>query len=255
MLNDRTISEAQHVLPSVSMRHPAARRRKLAAGPASLVTAASVFGISAYVFVSADHRAEALLLFGLPAPFDPSAPLGPHWLVDLSWDLTALGSVGVVASILGVTAGLLLSAGRWRPATYLLASVGSGVLFGYSLKKAFGLIRPHHGPTHGIETATSFPSGHALLASLLLFSLAFLATRWTEGLKRRRVRAFTFGAATLLSLGVGVSRVHLGFHWPTDVLAGWVAGAGWATLFWLTVARYGSVRPIEAEGGLLRASA
>ncbi|NNM73912.1 phosphatase PAP2 family protein [Enterovirga sp. DB1703] len=107
----------------------------------------------------------------------------------------------------------------------------TGVAFGIFLKKTFGFIRPHHAPMLGEEAATSFPSGHALLASLLLFSIAFAVLRCASPAGRFRVGALAFGSAAALSLLVGLSRVHLGLHWPTDVVAGWAAGAGWALLF------------------------
>lgn len=192
------------------------------------------FGISGYAFVTADKRVDEVLLFGLPTPSPHSIPLGPRWLVELSWDATALGSPGVVAVVLVCVSGYLWCIGRSAPATYLLASVVSGGAFGYVVKRAFGLARPHGFPALGTESATSFPSGHALLGALLLTSLAMVAVRCAPKEKQARTAAVSFGAAVLISGAIGLSRVHLRLHWPTDVAAGWVLGAGWAILFGLS---------------------
>lgn len=227
----------QQVFTTGLVRVSLASRARYAGAAAAIALALAGFGISAHAFVTGDHRLDGFVLFGRPAPFDPSAPVGPRWAADAAWNLTALGSPEVVVTIVVIATGCLLSLGRIAPAAYVIGSVVSGGTFGHLLKKAFGSVRPHLGPTHGIESATSFPSGHALLASLLFFSLAVLALRCASAAKRHRLGAFAFGAAALLSLTVGLSRVYLGLHWPTDVIAGWAAGAGWAVFFALVFAR------------------
>jgi undecaprenyl-diphosphatase len=78
----------------------------------------------------------------------------------------------------------------------------------------------------------SFPSGHASMSAIVFLTLgALLANtrgRWVE-------RVFILATAAIATFLVGVSRVALGVHWATDVLAGWALGTGWATA-WLLVA-------------------
>jgi undecaprenyl-diphosphatase len=77
---------------------------------------------------------------------------------------------------------------------------------------------------------SSFPSGHSMLSAIVyLTGGALLASIHSV----RRVRAYVIGCAVLAMLLVGSSRVYLGVHWPSDVLAGWAAGAAWAAACWL----------------------
>lgn len=93
---------------------------------------------------------------------------------------------------------------------------------------------------------TSFPSGHSIPSALTYLTMeALLARSYT----RKRIKAFLLCMAVLLTGLVGVSRVYLGVHWPTDVLAGWTAGATWAALCWL-VARWLAEPAATGRAGL-----
>jgi undecaprenyl-diphosphatase len=192
---------------------------------------AAVFALCAYAFLWAAHGLDRALLFGLPAPFEVTAPRGPRRLVKLSWELSSLGSPGVVAAITAVVGGLLFVARRPGPALLLTGSVGSGTVFGYVLKRAFGALRPHDLSLPHAELSTSFPSGHAFLVALLGASLVHAVCPVASPADRTRLTWYAVSAGALLSAAVGLSRVHLGLHWPTDVVAGWIAGAGWAVFF------------------------
>lgn len=220
--------------------------------PLSLIVApltVAAFAVCAYAFLRDDHAIDRFVLFGVPEPFNPAGPLGPRWLVELSWEFSALGSPALVAAIALTVAGFLFMADRAGPAMYLIGSVGSGTAFGYVLKRAFGFLRPHHAPNSGFELSTSFPSGHALLVCLLGVSLALTAFRTAPASVRARFTRYGIGATMVLSLLVGVSRVHLGLHWPSDVVAGWVSGAGWAFLFWTACRRYSELRAVRCRVG------
>jgi undecaprenyl-diphosphatase len=114
-------------------------------------------------------------------------------------------------------------------ALLVLASVGGGALLSTLLKLSFERPRPDLVP-HAVAVYTaSFPSGHAMLSAVTYLTLGTLLARIQP---RRRLRAYIVAVAVLLTLLVGTSRVYLGVHWPTDVLAGWCLGAAWAMLCW-----------------------
>jgi undecaprenyl-diphosphatase len=194
---------------------------------AVLAVAAAIFAIAAQQFLGEEHAVDRLLLIGLPEPLSGAQPPGPHRLKELAWSMTALGSPTLVALItLGAAGGLLL-ARKWGAAAFLVVTVGSGAALTLVLKRIFGAIRPHHGRGEGGEFVfhTSFPSGHAMLATLLAFTLAIVFVRVAR--PGRAVAAYAFALATLVSLGVGISRWYLGLHWPSDALAGWCAAGAW----------------------------
>lgn len=189
-----------------------------------------VFAAATDQFLGGAHELDRALLFGGTAPLDHMGQVGSKRVADLAWSLTALGSPELVALLTVAATGFLVLSHQYRAALFLCATVGSGAGFAYILKRIFGSLRPHHAPGEMIEAAlnTSFPSGHAMLAALLYGSLAALVP-----LVAPRNRLISSYAATLaigLAGAVGLSRLALGLHWPSDVLAGWVAGGLWVAL-------------------------
>jgi undecaprenyl-diphosphatase len=171
------------------------------------------------------------LLLVLRAPDDTRDPLGPPWAEEIARDVTSLGGVGVLALLTGAAAGFLVLQRRRRLAAYLVAAVVSGTGVSTLLKVGFGRERPPLDlvdPGQVVYTS-SFPSGHSMLSAVVFLTLgALLASAQTNW----RMRLYLIGLAIFLTVLVGVSRVYLGVHWPTDVLAGWMAGAAWALLCW-----------------------
>jgi undecaprenyl-diphosphatase len=177
---------------------------------------------------------EALLL-ALRHPADPTVPLGPHWLRELGRDVTALGSNGILILLSAAVAGLLLLKQRARTALIAVLAVSSGMLLSHMLKLGFDRPRPDLVPHEVYVYTASFPSGHAMLSAVTYLTLAALLTREESS---PRVRAYLLAVAIGLSLLVGISRVYLGVHWPTDVLAGWAVGAAWALVCVLIANRF-----------------
>jgi undecaprenyl-diphosphatase len=144
---------------------------------------------------------------------------------ELARDVTALGGVGVLTFLTLAIAELLWLQRRRGTAFFLLASIGSGVALSSLAKNLFDRPRPDLVPHGSFVYTASFPSGHSLMAAVTYLTLAVLIAR---SFPERRLKAYVAGLTVLMTLSVGISRVYLGVHWPTDVLAGWAAGGAWA---------------------------
>lgn len=167
------------------------------------------------------------LLLLLRNPLDHSDPLGPLWVEEAMRDITALGGGAILLLLTMSVVGYLVMQRRYRAAVLVTLAVVGGALLSQLLKDAFGRPRPELVP-HGMHVySTSFPSGHSMSAAATYLTLAALMTRLQS---RRRLQIYIMTLALLITFLVGVSRVYLGVHWPTDVLAGWMAGAVWAVL-------------------------
>jgi|SRR5690554_1245726 len=161
---------------------------------------------------------------------DLSDPLGPAWVEEMGRDLTALGgNIVLTLVVLAVMGYMLLSGRRQIAIIVLVAGLGSQGMNTW-LKTSFDRPRPDLVPHQMAVYTASFPSGHTMSAASIYLTLGALLARLES---RRRVKVYILTLATVLSLLVGLSRIYLGVHWPTDVLAGWVAGTGWALLCWL----------------------
>ncbi|EKV27103.1 PA-phosphatase related phosphoesterase [Caenispirillum salinarum AK4] len=158
---------------------------------------------------------------------DLSDPIGPGWVEQSANDITALGGYPVLTLFTLITVGYLLLIRRGGAAALVVAAVGGGMVISQGLKALFDRARPDLVP-HLVDVHTlSFPSGHSTLSAVTYLTLGALIAAVQPG---RRVKAYVIGVALTLAVLVGVSRVYLGVHWPTDVLAGWSVGAAWALL-------------------------
>lgn len=170
------------------------------------------------------------ILLALRNPADYSDPLGPGWLEEMGRDFTAFGGVGVLTLLTLGTCIYLRMINRTRAALFTIAAIGSGWLVSNVLKMGFDRPRPDLVPHGSIVYTASFPSGHAMMSAVTYLTLAVLLGR---AVPSWRLRAFFLVAAMFLTVLAGVSRVYLGVHWPTDVIAGWAMGAAWAGMCWL----------------------
>ncbi|MEX6504952.1 phosphatase PAP2 family protein [Jiella sp. M17.18] len=199
----------------------------------ALITAAAVWAFVALAgeVVEGDTKAfDTTILLAFRNPADPSDPFGPPWLEELGRDMTALGGTGVMIMITVFVSLYLLFAGKRRSMWLVLAAIGSGFLMDRLLKMGFDRPRPDLVPHGSYVYTASFPSGHSMMSAIVYLTLATLTARVEP---RRRVRAYLIVCACLLTVLVGISRVYLGVHWPSDVLAGWTAGGAWAFGWWL----------------------
>jgi undecaprenyl-diphosphatase len=165
------------------------------------------------------------LILALRTPGDLADPVGPAWAEEMMRDFTALGSTGVLTVVVLAIAGFLVMTRKGHAALFVLASVTGGVLVSQATKWAYARPRPDLVP-HGAEAFTaSFPSGHSMMSAVVYLTLGALLARTQPD---RAVKAYVLAIAVMLTVLVGVSRVYLGVHWPTDVLAGWALGGLWA---------------------------
>lgn len=147
------------------------------------------------------------------------------WLEATLVEITVLGTGTTVFMVAGVAA-LFLSLTRHRySGALLLASTIGGLLLNAVLKLGFDRPRPQVFTWATHVASTSFPSGHAMSAAIVYGTLAYLAARLQSS---RIARAMTLSAAALLIALIGLSRMYLGVHYPSDVLAGIVVGLAWA---------------------------
>ena len=160
---------------------------------------------------------------------DLSDPIGPPWVEEMARDITALGSYAVLSVVVCAVIIYLLMAGQRASAFWIFTAVVGGVLLSNALKLVFERPRPDIVAHAARVFTTSFPSGHATLSAITYLTLGALLAGLHETL---RFKIYFLSLAILLTIAVGISRIYLGVHYPTDVLAGWCIGAAWAAFCW-----------------------
>lgn len=199
-------------------------------GAIAAVSSVLLFAELAEEVIEGDTRSvdEAILL-AFREVDDVGDPLGPRWLEEFARDVTALGSIGVLTMLTVAVVGFLVLARRARSALFVAAAVGSGMLASTLLKLVFERERPDLVPHAAYVATASFPSGHAMLSAVVYLTLGALLARLV---REPLLKAYVLLGAAFLACAIGSTRVYLGVHWPSDVLAGWAAGAFWALLCW-----------------------
>jgi undecaprenyl-diphosphatase len=175
---------------------------------------------------------------------NPSQPIGPVWVTDVLLDLTAIGGPTVLGLVVFSIVGFLLLQGRTRTALFMFLTAGTGEAIGAAMKTLFARARPTLVPHLREAFSSSFPSGHAMQSAIVYLTLGAMLMRISE---RRLTKIYCCTMAMLLTFLVGVSRVYLGVHYPTDVLAGWTVGLFWASLCWLAEQHFEVPTGIKAE--------
>lgn len=217
-----------------------------------LVSALLLLGLALWAFL---HIAEEMLE-GETRSFDTAVllamrtgdthdPIGPAWLEFAARDVSSLGGFAVLTLLTLLAGGFLLIIKKPADASVLLAAVLGATALSEGLKLGFGRPRPDL-VAHAVETlGSSFPSGHATLSAAAYLTIGALLAHAQQ---RQRVKTYIHATAILIALLIGASRVYLGVHWPTDVLAGWCIGAAWSILCvtaasWLTRDRRPTLAP------------
>ena len=215
----------------------------LIGGIAFLLLLVAFMKLASEVFEGETKAFDRQILLSLRDPSDLAHPIGPRWLLSAALDITSLGSATVLGLTVVAVAGFLLLQGLWRRALFVLAATLGGSFLNGALKQLFQRPRPDIVPHLREAMSLSFPSGHALQSAVVYLTLGALLMQIAQ---RRLTKLYCMTVATLATVLVGVSRIYLGVHYPTDVLAGWLIGLSWALLCWLVE------RSLERRAGLKR---
>ena len=218
-------------MPAKRTGLPAPHRGPLIVGAIAICI---FLAILAAVSAGLTQGLDAAILLALRDPADLSRQLGPGWLQASGRDFTALGSNGVVGALVLVGAGLLALARERRASLFLLATLGGALVLQGLVKHWVGRPRPDVVPHTARVFTSSFPSSHATISAAITIAAAILLARARP---ERRFALAAGMAAICLSALVGVSRLYLGVHWPTDVMAGWALGTAWSAVCWASLGR------------------
>jgi undecaprenyl-diphosphatase len=224
--------------------HLSGRRHSVLPGLLAVAAGVLIFAtIATSVKEGATEAFDRRLLLAMRHPGDLS-PIGSRSVQETARDFTSLGGTAVLALVTLATMGFLALDGKKHMALFTCASVAGGMVMSNLLKDVFQRPRPEIVPHIVYASNTSFPSGHSMLSAVTYLTLGALLAR---SHKRKALKAYFLLIATLLTLMVGITRIYLGVHWPTDVLAGWIAGAVWALLCWLVAGWLQSRKTLEPE--------
>jgi undecaprenyl-diphosphatase len=215
----------------------------LLGGLGVLLLLLAFFLLAAEVLEGDTQSFDTRVLTALRRADDPSTPIGPVWLRAGALDITALGSPTVLGLATLATCGFLVLQRMARTAAFVFVATTGGWVLNAMLKAIFQRARPDVVPHLQAVMTLSFPSGHAMTSAVVYLTLGALTMRVAD---RRLTKLYCMAMAMLMTLLVGTSRVFLGVHYPTDVLAGWLVGMLWALACWTVERR------IERRAGLRR---
>jgi undecaprenyl-diphosphatase len=223
----------KHTAPTVSPAELAEDRRRtqsaLTLAAVSVLLSLAFFSLSLAVVRGVTGDVDREILLGMRENGDVADPYGPRWAEQIGRDMTALGGVAVLSLLtFAVTAFFWLSSMR-RAAVYVAVASLGALAVSSGLKNVFDRPRPDLVPHGAYVYTASFPSGHATMAAAVYLTLGLVASRFV---RRRRLKVLLISLAVFVTAAVGVSRVYLGVHWPSDVLGGWAIGFAWALVCW-----------------------
>lgn len=173
------------------------------------------------------YRFDTWILVHLRQSANTAIPIGPKWLELSATDLSALGGFTLQWLLGGAAVVFLLYIRKRAEAGWLAASVLGASLFNTVLKHSLHRARPEVVPHLTMVDNASFPSGHAMISAAILLTIGAMIS---ETVKSTSARFYIMLFAAFLVFLIGLSRLYLGVHWPTDVLAGWCLGGVWALI-------------------------
>lgn len=165
-------------------------------------------------------------------------------LEEIGRDLTALGGFTFMTICTVAVAGFLFMIRKFSAMWLVIVATVGGLILSSTLKAVINRPRPELVEHYSHAMTSSFPSGHSMMAAVVYLTLGSLLSRLVE---RRRLKFYVLAVAMIITFLVGVSRVYMGVHWPTDVLAGWTAGLVWALICWLIARRLQSSGAVESD--------
>lgn len=207
-------------------RHPPVRAMWIAVACGAMVFTLLAIAVQ-YGWADTLDRA---ILVSLRDPANLGDAWGPVWFEETMAELSALGGYPILVTVTVLALSVLVLLRHKSAAAFLLAALGGGAALSGGLKLMFERARPDLVDHMDRTFTSSFPSAHAMVSMLSYLTLAAVAIRFVP---RHSVRVFIPCAAAALAFIVGASRVYLGVHWPSDVMAGWSLGVTWASLCWL----------------------
>jgi undecaprenyl-diphosphatase len=232
------------------------RQRLLRAAPRQLDELAVLLGglgvlllllaftlLAAQVLDGDTQSFDTRVLMALRRAEDPSMTIGPAWLHARALEVTALGSSTVLGLATLAICGFLVLQRMGRTALFVFVATAGGWVLNAALKEIFQRARPAVVPHLQAVMSLSFPSGHAMTSAAVYLTLGALTMRVAD---RRVTKVYCMASAMFVTFLVGVTRIFLGVHYPTDVVAGWMVGLTWALACWTVERR------IEHRAGLKR---
>jgi len=192
----------------------------------SLITVGLIWLINGEFFIDLEER--LLILFRHSS--DLANPLGSTAIEESIRDLTSLGSTLVTTLVTIYVVVSLYLYQKPRYAMFLAVAVLLGVGYVFLIKLGFDRPRPDVVPHFMHSLSPSFPSAHSAMSAMVYLLVADVLAR---GFPNKSLKVFIFSIAILIIVSVGISRVYLGVHWPTDVLGGWVIGITWVLTCWM----------------------
>jgi len=189
------------------------------------------------------HALDRAVLLALRNPADLNDPVGPRTFEEAVRDVTALGGFTVLTLVTVVGVLVFLFHRRWRHAAVLAGTVLLAQASSELTKSLYDRPRPDLVAHGSYVYSGSFPSGHSMLSAATYLTLAMLIASLQT---RRSTKGLVYALAIALVLSIGMSRVYLGVHWPTDVLGGWALGAAYSLAAWVVLIWIGG-RPRPAQ--------
>jgi undecaprenyl-diphosphatase len=223
----------KHIFPPASRAKRAEDRRwtrsALVLAVISAALAIGFYSLSRAVARGVTGDIDREILLAMREPGNSQNPRGPRWVEEMGRDLTALGGVTVVFLLTCSATAFFWLSSMHRAAAYVAVASLGAILISSGLKQLFDRPRPDLVPHGSFVYTSSFPSGHSTMAAAVYLTLGMVASRFVS---RRRLKVLFIAMAILVTVAVGVTRVYLGVHWPSDVLAGWAVGCSWALVCW-----------------------